>query len=159
MKNLPALFWASRSFLFTFFGRQDPTAKTDPAGLTQLQGWEYIPESKIYDLATKKIPIQPARYLLYCYAGPHVGECFFIRNPRTSVGHSANSNLVLTPPGVTSVGEFEFILDKDLKLKGMSGLHFELNGKQENQSTLVDYDEVQLFGNHFLVLSINGEIK
>jgi hypothetical protein len=153
----PLLYVASSAaFLGAFFGRRDPVAQANEAGLTRLRGWDRIPESRALAAAAEKPAARASRCLLYCYEGPHAGENFPVRAPRTKVGVSASDDIVLTPGRDATPTSFEFILDAGIELIGVAPNPFELNGKAEYRAMLVDYDEIALLGNRFLVLEING---
>jgi hypothetical protein len=147
---------AAGSFIKAFLGHRDPIAKVGPAGLTQLDGWVRIPETTALDAAQAPPVARVSPCLLYCYAGPHAGEFFPLRRPRATVGTGASGGVVLTPAAGCPSASFEFVLEDCVELIGVAPQPFELNGKTEYRATLVDYDEIVLLGNHFIVLEVSG---
>lgn len=157
MKNLLAYGFAGAAFLKSSLGRQDPLNQRTQAGLSCLDSWDRIPENTALQQAQKKEGERPAPFVLYCHAGPHLGECFFLKQSLTTVGVTAECGMVLTPSSESEAAPFEFKASTDgLELRALAQTSFELNGRPEHHSTLVDFDEITLCGNRFLVLSLNG---
>ena len=130
------------SFAKAFAGRLDPVVEKTAHGLSRLDGWNEIPETRALRAAAEGSPALPARCLLYCYEGPHTGECFPVRSPRTTVGVRAEDGIVLTPSRESQAARFEFSVGEGVELIGAAPHPFELNGRAEYRATLVDYDEV-----------------
>ncbi len=150
---------AAGAFVKAFLEHRDPVAKVGAAGLTLLEGWDHLPESRALEAAEKPAATRVSPCLLYCYEGPHAGEFFPLRRPRTTVGSSATGGVVLTPAAGNYESSFEFILEDGVELIGVAPFPFELNGKAEYRARLVDYDEISLLGNRFIVLELSGGFK
>jgi hypothetical protein len=146
---LPAV-WA---FVGTFFGRLDPVVRTGTAGATQLAGWPSLPEEAALG-PSHESSLQRHRsdWALYCYEGVHQGEWFVLPKERGTIGSSATDTVVFTDVSASPLGRFEFLCGPSLSLKAIDGSAFTVNSRTETQSYLVDYDELHLKGNRFLVL-------
>lgn len=153
MKSLRVLFPSAFTFAGALLGRRDPALRRNAQGLTQLEGWSELPEEAVIAQSVAQQAALPRknRFLLYCYEGPHRTEFFPVRSPQSRAGSSAESEIVLSGLGEA---EYVFQLDSDLELRGTAPHAFELNGKAEYHARLVDYDELKLGENRFLVLEI-----
>lgn len=156
MINPLAYVVAGSAYAKALIGRRNPIASADPMGLTRLAGWEKIPESESLERALRQGPEGSCHAVLYCYEGPHAGESFSVRDRQTSVGTSADCGIVLTPAPGTGGGTYQLIAQDTLELVAVAPLSFELNGRTEYRASLVDYDELLLFGNRFIVLQNQG---
>lgn len=156
MKNGFSIASASAAFVATFCGRRDG-GKMSAMGLQLLEEWKALPETKAVENANAVRPVASPRCILYCYQGTHSGEFFSIHGSRTTVGKKSTDGIVLTPTEANDKGTFEFRVGERIELLGAAPHPFQLNGRPEYRATLVDYDEVVLFGNRFLVLDLQGE--
>jgi len=145
------------SYLGALVGRRDPVSQIASCGLPHLETWKKVPEQLIFEARDAEPSLENTRAVLYCYEGPHAGEFFSVRSPITRVGADASAGIVLTPGKDSPATNYEFIVKNTIELRGVAPYSFELNGQAEYQARLVDYDEVLICGNRFLVLEIQGE--
>lgn len=162
---IAALRWipAGWAFVSRLIGRRDPSVKHHANGLSRLESWPHPPEEVALENARALVAASQDKErhsLLYCYEGPHLGECFWVRAPETTVGVGAQSDLVVTPGEGTEVAEFTFHVEGGrLRLSTRAPAAFELNGESVHHAPLVDYDELSFLGNRFLVLTIQGGMQ
>ncbi len=151
---------AGRVFLARLLGRRDPSVKIHANGLSRLENWPHPPEEIALENARALVDAAQAKErhsLLYCYEGPHLGECFWLRSPETRVGIHSQSDLVLTPAEGAATADYTFRVEASrLQLEAPAPAAFELNGQTVHSASLVDYDELTLMGNRLLVLTIQG---
>ncbi len=145
------------AFLKALVGRRDPTESTSTFGVKKLHGWKHLPESTPWAKSRITRVQTRAGVWLYCFLGPHAGEIFQVQGPRSTVGTHALDSIVLTPASSPS-GRYEFTLGDQVLLTGSAPQPFMLNGRPEYHAALVDYDEIELLGSHFIVLQM-GAIK
>lgn len=147
-------------FISRMVGRRDPSVKQNANGLSRLENWPHPPEEVALENARALVESKQAKdrhSLLYCYEGPHHGECFWVRSPETRVGIQSRADLVLTPAEGAPVADYTFHVEGGrLRLDTKAPAAFELNGETVHTASLVDYDELMLLGNRFLVLTIQG---
>lgn len=158
--NILAKIRAAGAFTKTLLGPRDPVTKNCAFGITQLEGWTEAPEIRVVKESaahTQVVKRLPALGVLYCYAGPHAGDTFFLSEKRNRVAQDATAQIVLTPAADHSAASYELLCKEDAELIGIAPHPFYLNGRPEYQARLVDYDEVDLCGNRFIYLALGGQ--
>lgn len=159
-KALKVVFSAARaagSFVRATFGPRDREVGRDAQGRSRLDGWEQVPETRVAAAAKALSQRRRAagRWGLMGLSGPHRGELLLLREDRERLGAGSSSSVVVTPGGAAQ-GRYLASLDDGLHLAGEGEAAFRVNGREERSAELFDYDELDLLGNRFLVLRIEG---
>lgn len=151
---------AAGSFCSTLFARGAKVQGMSSSGFPVMEGWKTAPEetwlsNALSGMAGTGVP----RYALFCFQGTHSGEVFFLTQATTCIGASSNAAIVLTSGNEREAGLFHLDIQPVPRLRAQSGTSFMLNGRQVGQADLFDYDEVDLYGNRFLVLDLFNEAR
>ena len=156
MKKMVHIIKAVGVFFKTLFQPFVPVASFSENGHGIVVGWEDSPEEGHIErsMAIRELPEGTARLGLYCVEGPHVGELFFLRRKRETIGKSLNHTVVLTPRAGAESRTYTVLVNGEVSLLAETGRFFRLNGTEHCKSDLYDYDEIELLGNRFLVLDL-----
>lgn len=127
-------------------------------GLLRPQNYKVIDSQKEQELIKrfqleKSAPKKPAKWALYCYSGNHKGEVFLLSKHLETLGQNYKNSLVITPTN-KDFGEYQLLLYPKLKIFSDQNRYFKVNGKEALCSELYDFDELEVFGNQFLVLNL-----
>ena len=143
--------WA---FVVTLFKSSDPVvAKTD-TGFELLKGWTHSPEEKIFEKFKSELKFksnQRPLLWLFCIKGPHVGEIISLKNRVETLGSSIHNTIIITPKGMANNSTYQILFDGEIKIDTRQGANFKVNGKEESQGTLIDFDILEFFVNEFIV--------
>ncbi len=158
LRKLSNLTKASFGFLRMMVRARDKVISISANGHTVLEGWEHCPEENIIREArtSDKPPVERYRTALFCYAGAHAGEIFLLGRSLERIAKDVDADLILTPSDLNSTEGFRVLINGVVNLMADPGAHFKLNGREEEKSELLDYDEVELMGNHFVVLALRA---
>lgn len=156
MKTIVATFKAMFAFLKALLERKDPVSRVSDGGHTILKGWDGAPEEDLIEmfLAEQSAPKGTARGALYCFKGTHAGEVLFLASGVNLLGSSPENQLVVTPENSGAANGLRFFVNGVTQLLANPGTSFRVNGREEHQASLFDFDEVELMGNHFLVMDL-----
>ncbi|MEZ4749445.1 MAG: hypothetical protein R3B54_02105 [Bdellovibrionota bacterium] len=159
MKKVKHILKASGAFMKELVRPKDRVAGYSPNGHSLLDGWEEAPEERILakcQQLQKKRRAQQRRIALYCFEGAHQGEILFAGKSFETLGRAKNSSLVLTPVQSEDFRSYQLMINGVRTLIAEPGTVFKLNGHEEQQGELFDYDEVELLGNRFLALQVDA---
>lgn len=146
-----------RYFVELFRPKEDVVAMSDH-GHPILQDWEYSPEERLLqelEQCLKQRKCTPRMALFGC-SGPHAGHVFFVTRTSEVIGPASQDDIVLTPALGASHGRFRASVGDEIELLSLDGVEFSLNGRSRLTAALVDYDELEIMGNRFIVLEIDG---
>ncbi len=155
MRRLGAITSCTIAFAGAFFGRRDPSTQCDSNGLTTLKGWPRLPEQAALDALSEPPHTNKVRAVLYCHRGMHAGEVFPLRGRSAQIGTSADADIVLTPSQDALPTSYRIDLSDGVWITAKAPHAFELNGRTEYRANLVDFDEVSLLGNQFILLELD----
>ncbi|MCB0418132.1 MAG: hypothetical protein H6617_11970 [Bdellovibrionaceae bacterium] len=162
MRKLGHLLKASGVFVKELLRPKDRVAGYSPNGHTLLEGWEEAPEERILARCQQQQKLrraQPRRLALYCFDGAHQGEILFAGKSFETLGRAKSSSLVMTPVQNEDFRSYQLMINGVRTLIAEPGTVFKLNGHEEQQGELFDYDEVELLGNRFLALQVDASPK
>lgn len=154
MRTLIAYLKASFAFMKAFVAPLDLNVTYSENGHAELPQWDECPEEGLLALAGPMAPL-PARAALYGYSGKHQGEVIFLSVGLETLGVASQHAHVLTPNGMS--GAFRCYTNGTIKLVAEAGSSIRLNGVEEPEATLLDFDDITLLGNGFLVLDLPDE--
>lgn len=122
------------------------------------QNYKSIDSQKEYEIIKrfqieKSAPKKPVKWALYCYSGNHKGEVFLLSKHLETLGQHYKNSLVITPAN-RDFGEYQLLLYPKLKIFSDQNRYLKVNGKETLCSELYDFDELEVFGNQFLVLNL-----
>jgi hypothetical protein len=148
------------AFLTTLVGAQDQVVAVSQNGHSKLKGWDRCLDEEIAQKVSKGKETKEPFLGLFCYEGPHEGNLLMLAEGRESLGADSANSVVITPRTGFKQATFQLQSDriagsklvaKSLEPSGM----FRVNGREESQCVLFDYDEIEVLGNRFLVLDLN----
>lgn len=148
---------ACLAFVGALFGRRQRAAQFSPNGHAVLEGWDKSPDEEILQglNALKNRRVNHPRLFLYGISGPHQGEVFALGRGRERLSKDMEATVVLTP-ATRGEGAYQMLINGHITLTSDAGSYFRLNGREEESSEVYDYDEIDLMGNRFLMLEVNG---
>jgi len=157
-RKIMTCFRATLGFLRMLFRPRAKVVAFSPNGHEILEGWDVCPEEKIIaeGIRTAQVQRPIARVALFCYEGANVGELFLLGKTLERIGKDVDSDIVLTPADPSSTEGFRVLINGVVTLMADPGAHFKLNGREEEKTELLDYDELELMNNRFVVLSCRG---
>ncbi len=151
IKTLIKAIWI---FLVKLFEAKDPVSSLCDKKHVVLKGWKTCPDCKKNEIFNeeKKFKLnQRSLFWLYCFNGPHEGEVFALKNRLETLGVSNKHSIVFTPRNLKNRSSYQLYLEDEVTLTTKQGQNFILNGKEEVQASLIDFDIVEILGNEFLV--------
>jgi hypothetical protein len=145
---------ATWAYLYTLFKSNDPVVSKTEGGFELLKGWTHSPEEKILeklqaDLDFKKN--QRPLLWLFCIKGPHVGEIISLKDRSSTLGTSVHNSVIITPKTMANNTTYQVHIDAEIKISTRQGANFKINGREETQGILIDFDILEAFGNEFIV--------
>lgn len=144
-------FWA---FFRALFQPIDLIEKSCPKGHSMLLGWDQCPDCHWIDKSHQFQAIRtqlPTRLLLYCFQGTHQGEVFHLKGLEETIGCSVNHSTVLTMERAQNAPTFKARFSTVNLLLSESQQPFLINGLETWKERLMDFDEIQVLNNRFLV--------
>lgn len=160
MKRISHFMSASGAFLKTLVKPSENSSGFSVNGHTILEGWNGAPEEQLIarckQLQAKKAK-QSRRIALYCFQGSHEGEVLFLGRSFETIGRGTHNSLVLTPIEGEEARRYQMMINGVRTLIAETGTVFKLNGLEEQQAELFDYDELEILGNKFIVLDVNSQ--
>jgi hypothetical protein len=156
VKTLLTLFKATFAFLRALVERRDPVMRLSDTGHSVLRGWEDAPEENLLRefQDEQETPKGTPKGALYCFKGTHAGEVLFLQSGVNMLGASPDNHLVVTPEGGGAQNGLRFFVNGVTQCLANPGTTFKVNGHEEHQASLFDFDEVELMGNQFLVMDL-----
>jgi len=153
---------AGLSFMKTLLGPLDSVDSICFRGHPLLKNWSNCPECKLLNREDelKKMrrasALKPPQIGLYCLSGSNLGQVFFISSERTTIGVHVGADIVLTPESLNTSANYQILFDGTTRgktrLTSSETHYFKLNGQIQQSSTLLDFDELEILDNRFLVL-------
>jgi hypothetical protein len=143
--------WA---FFSTLFEARDPVSSTSEEGTTILKGWKNCPEQLIleaFNSERKFVKYQRPLLWMFCFKGPHMGEVISIKNRLELLGPSVRHTVIITPKNMANNSSYQIQIDNGITVTTKQGANFIINGKEETQASLIDFDIFEIFGNDFLI--------
>jgi hypothetical protein len=139
----------------TFFQRKSPVTGYSSNGFGILRGWGHAPEEDYIELAKREWEQRQIfpRLALYGIDGPHRGELIPLPRASELIGTDTDATTVITPRGLLRE-RFRLVQGDEPRLIAETGQIFTLNGREQTESQLIDYDELEILGNKFLVLTM-----
>jgi len=154
IKLIVLYFKACWAFLVTLFKSSDPIVSKSEMGYDLLKGWTHSPEEKVLEKFKSELKFksnQRPLLWLFCIKGPHVGEIISIKNRVETLGSSIHNTIIITPKGMANNSTYQIQVDGDIKIDTRQGANFKVNGREETQGSLIDFDILEFFGNEFIV--------
>jgi hypothetical protein len=130
-------------------------------GHSVLLGWEFCPDCRWLDRVDQhrqQRESYPAKCLLYCYKGPHQSELIVLRGHEESIGTTPNQSRVITCDSSKNSERIKVLLVEKNIFLSETKQSFQVNGVDTWKENIYDYDEIEMFGNHFLVLDLQPYI-
>lgn len=145
------------SFFGALLRHEDRIESTTPDGYAVLDGWNAAPEETLVRASEQRRarPKAPPRFALFCYEGPHRGEAVLLHRSVETMGSEVKHSVVVTPSGTEAPSSFQFFLGGGLRCLSAVGTTFRVNGAEQREADLYDFDRVDLLGNRFLVLDLS----
>ncbi|MBI4403828.1 MAG: hypothetical protein HY537_06695 [Deltaproteobacteria bacterium] len=155
MRNLFVCIKAVVLAVRKFFAPMDPVGSISANGFSILPGWDTAPEERIIELCRKPAGSLPTRLGLYGLEGTHSGELFLLGSSVETVGVTTGCTKVVTPKLGYQQEQVQLLLNGCVKVLTGPGHFVIVNGEDTLKADLLDYDEVRLLGNRFLVLDFD----
>lgn len=138
------------TYFYTLFQRRDHL------------DWEKSPLDEILKSYLEKVSEErpDAKMAMYCYKGNHQGEVFLLSKNIETLGVGTENTQVLTPASTQTASvetRYQVILSPEFKILAQPGHSFVLNGIEQREAELYDFDELEVFDNQFLVLDLSDQ--
>lgn len=154
IERLIKAIWA---FLKALLKPGDLVEQSCPRGHAMLLGWTECPDCRWIERAyaeQRKRTKSPIRALLFCYQGSHRGQLLSLSGREETFGYCFHYSKVLTREFPDLGESYRISLSQPSVLFSDSALPFRVNGTEFWKETLLDYDELELLGNRFLMLDL-----
>jgi hypothetical protein len=145
------------AFIRAFFKPIDLVEKWCSQGHAVLIGWEYCPDCRWIDRAeqvkTQANTLVP-QVLLYCFEGTHQGEVLSLKGHEESMGGSVFRSQVITSDPSLMSQCYRITLSPSPVLVSETKQPYQVNGIDAWSESLLDFDELEILGNKFVVLDL-----
>lgn len=161
--NLSSYGRAGLALCKALVGPRDHIDSLCSRGHPVLENWPNCPHCRLInrkdDLRKShfKQTQQSPKLALYCVSGANMGKNFLISSERVTIGCDANSDIVLTPESLNNSANYQILINGKIKMSSSETFFFKLNGQSEQSATLLDFDELEVLDNRFLVLDLRNE--
>lgn len=144
------------SMVAATFRRKDKVVERTAGGYPLLKGWTSSPEEAIVQRLSelKRAELPPIQAVLFCTTGSNPGEVLPLRRDIENMGPSIQNSIVVTPNQGNPEQNFQITLGKRPRLMAEAGKSFHVNGNEEREAELYDFDQISLLGNQYLLMDI-----